>query len=184
MGPIHASFTKRFIPLAMNHFGLRGGHFNSTLKEFETILVNRPSGCSMMRGPFALSMNGAMGKILHTWGSTLTWTTQRQHAVHILSGMYSFFASSAFLQCFTQDSPAAGLLHMPPPPPPVPIMMQQPPYHALEAFDGGHGTCMTADWHRTFVPAPNQSYLQGNRVWEGTRARVSFALGADGLTPG
>jgi len=33
-GLIQLSATKRIIPLAMNRFSLRGGHFNATLKEF------------------------------------------------------------------------------------------------------------------------------------------------------
>ncbi len=66
VGPIQTSSTKRFIPIAMNHFGKRGGLFNSVLKEFATIMVTRPSGYSLMRGPFALSMNGALRKILHS----------------------------------------------------------------------------------------------------------------------
>ncbi len=54
VGPIHLFSMKHFIPLAMNHFGLRGGHFNATLEEFASLLVTRPSGCSLMKGPFAL----------------------------------------------------------------------------------------------------------------------------------
>jgi hypothetical protein len=61
------------------------------------MLVTRPSGCSLMRGPFALFLNGALGKIIHTWGSTLTRTAQRQHSAQILSDMDSFFASSSLL---------------------------------------------------------------------------------------
>ena len=34
VGPIQLSSTKSFNPLAINHFGLRGGHFNAALKEF------------------------------------------------------------------------------------------------------------------------------------------------------
>jgi hypothetical protein len=43
VGPIQFSSSKRFIPLSMNHFGLRGGHFNAFLKEFASLLVLRPS---------------------------------------------------------------------------------------------------------------------------------------------
>ena len=63
-GPIQYNATKRFIPLAMNHVGLRGGHFNAALKEFASLLVMRPSGCPLMKGPFALSLNGALRKIM------------------------------------------------------------------------------------------------------------------------
>ena len=70
--PIQFSPTNRFIPLAMDHFVLRGGHFNAALKEFVSLLVLRPSGCSLMIGPFALSLNGALWKILKSWGSRLT----------------------------------------------------------------------------------------------------------------
>ena len=71
-GPIHFSATRRLIPLALNHMGLRGGHFQATMKEFATILVTRLGGCSLLQGPFALSMNGALHKILNTLGSCLT----------------------------------------------------------------------------------------------------------------
>ena len=89
----------------MNHFGLRGGHFNAALKEFASLLVLRPSGCSLMSGPFALSLNGALRKILETWGSRLTWTAQRQHAAQIIGGMESFFSSASILSSFETDSP-------------------------------------------------------------------------------
>jgi len=79
-GPILSSTTRRLIPLALNHLGLRGGHFRAMLKEFATILVTRPGGCSLLQGPFALSINGALHKILNSWGSRLTWTAQREHA--------------------------------------------------------------------------------------------------------
>jgi hypothetical protein len=49
--------------------GLRGGHFAAIVKEFATILVTRPGGCALLQGPFALSINGALLKILNTWGS-------------------------------------------------------------------------------------------------------------------
>jgi hypothetical protein len=68
VGPIHNNSTKRFVPPAMNHLGLRGGHFNASLKSFATTLVTKPRGCSLMKGSFALSMNGALRKIMNTWG--------------------------------------------------------------------------------------------------------------------
>ncbi len=91
-GPIQASATRRFVPLAINHLGLRGGHFQALLKEFATTLVTRPGGCVLLQGPFALSINGALHKILNTWGSRLTWTAQRQHASQIIGSMEAFIA--------------------------------------------------------------------------------------------
>jgi hypothetical protein len=70
-GPIQSSATRRLVPLAINHLGIRGGHFQALLKEFATILVTRPGGCVLLQGPFALSINGALQKILNTWGSRL-----------------------------------------------------------------------------------------------------------------
>jgi hypothetical protein len=96
-GPIQSSATRRLIPLALNHMGLRGAHFQAMLMEFATILVTRPGGCSLLQGPFALSLNGALHKILNTWGSRLTWTAQREHAAQIVSAMDSFYASAQFL---------------------------------------------------------------------------------------
>jgi hypothetical protein len=107
-GPIHNCPTKRFIPLAMNHFGLRGGHFNAVLKEFASQLVLRPSGCPLMKGPFALSMNGALKKIMDSWGSRLTWIVQRHHAAQIIAGMDSFHSSASFLGSYGGVSPCAG----------------------------------------------------------------------------
>jgi len=101
--PIQLSPTMRFIPLAINHLGLRGSHFNATPREFATQLVMRPNGCSIMSGPFDVSLNGALRKLLFTWGARLTWTAQRQHAAQILNGMESFFANASFLFAFDQD---------------------------------------------------------------------------------
>jgi hypothetical protein len=50
-GPIQSSSTRRQVPLALNHLGLRGGHFSAFLKEFATILVTRPGGCALLQGP-------------------------------------------------------------------------------------------------------------------------------------
>jgi hypothetical protein len=72
-GPIQSSSTRRLVPLALNRMGLRGSHFAAVLKEFATILVTRPGGCALLQGPFALSINGALLKILNTSGSRLTW---------------------------------------------------------------------------------------------------------------
>jgi hypothetical protein len=63
---VQLSSTMRFIPLAMNHFGLQGCHFNAALREFASHLVMRLSGCSLMSGPFTLSLNGALKKILYS----------------------------------------------------------------------------------------------------------------------
>ena len=94
IGPIQSSSTRHLMLLALNHLGVRGGHFNAVLKEFATILVTRPGGCALLQGPFALSINGAFLKILNTWGSRLTWTAQREHAVQIVGDMDSFYAST------------------------------------------------------------------------------------------
>jgi hypothetical protein len=101
--PIQLSSTMRFIPLAMNHLGLRDSHFNAALREFATQLVMRPNGCSIMSGLFALSLNGALRKLLFTWGARLTSTTQRQHASQFLNGMDSFFANASFLSAYDQE---------------------------------------------------------------------------------
>ncbi len=42
--PVQDSATMRLIPLAMNHLGRRGGHFQAALKEFATVLVTKPGG--------------------------------------------------------------------------------------------------------------------------------------------
>jgi hypothetical protein len=65
--PIASSSTMRFIPLALNHLGLRGPHFQAILKEFATILVTKSEGCSLLYGPFALTHSGALYNILNTW---------------------------------------------------------------------------------------------------------------------
>ncbi len=86
----------RFVPLAMNHLGLRGGHFTALLTEFATLLIHRPAGCPLLQGPFALGLTAALHKILHAWGSCLTWTAQREHAAQIVRSTDAFHASSAF----------------------------------------------------------------------------------------
>ena len=73
------------------------------VREFATQLVMRPNGCTLMSGPFALSLNGALRKLLFTWGARLTWTAQRQHAAQILIGMDSFFANASFLTEYAQN---------------------------------------------------------------------------------
>ena len=80
VNPIASSSTMRFVPLALDHLGLRGPHFQAVLKEFASILVTKLEGCSLLRGPFALTPTGAFTKILRTWGARITWTAQREHA--------------------------------------------------------------------------------------------------------
>jgi len=97
VNPISSSYTKRFVPLALNHFGMRGPHFETVFKEFVTIVVIRPEGCPVLQGPFALNHFGALRKILRTWGSCFTWTTQREHASQLLRGMHAFYDTTAFV---------------------------------------------------------------------------------------
>jgi hypothetical protein len=107
-GPVQSSSTRRLVPLALNHLGLRGGHFNAVLKEFATILLTRPGGCPLLQGPFALSINGAFLKILNTWGSRLTWTAQREHAAQIVEAMDSFYSNSLSLSSSVVPGHGAG----------------------------------------------------------------------------
>jgi hypothetical protein len=95
--PIQESATRRLIPLASNHFGLRGPHFQVVLQEFATLLVAKPGGCPLLKGPFALTHTAAINHILHAWGGTLTWTLQREHAAQLVKGMLSFWDSMSFL---------------------------------------------------------------------------------------
>ena len=103
MKPIASSSTMRFIPLALNHFGLRGPHFQAALKEFATIVVTRPEGCALLRGPFALTLSGALHKILRSWGSCLTWTAQREHAWQIVRGLQAFYDSASFAKIWGRE---------------------------------------------------------------------------------
>jgi hypothetical protein len=109
-GPIQSNSTKRFVPLAMSHMGMRASHFNASLKEFAIIVVTKPSGCSLMKGPFALSMKGAIRRILNAWGARVTWTAQRQHATHALHNMESFYSCASFLSFVEHGFAASGLL--------------------------------------------------------------------------
>ncbi len=101
-GPVQSFATRRLIPLTLNHLGLRGGHFQAMMKEFATILVTRPGGCSLLQGPFALSINGALHKILNTWGSRLTWAAQRKHVAQIVGAMDAFYVGAQFLTVLDQ----------------------------------------------------------------------------------
>jgi hypothetical protein len=105
----------------MNHFGLRGGNFNAAFKEFASLLVLHPSGCPLMKGPFAHSLNGALRKILETWGPRLMWIIQRQHAAQIISGMEAFFSSTSFLSSYELDIPRNDT-----DPDPLALVPQQP----------------------------------------------------------
>jgi hypothetical protein len=53
-----------------------------------------------MKGPFALSINGALPKVLNSWRARLTWSAQRQHVAQTLSGMDSFFGGASFLSSY------------------------------------------------------------------------------------
>jgi hypothetical protein len=56
--PIQSSSTRRLVPLALNHLGLRGGHFIVVLKKFATILaMTRPGGCALLQGPGLRSLH-------------------------------------------------------------------------------------------------------------------------------
>jgi hypothetical protein len=77
------------------------------LKEFATIVITMPGGCSLLQGPFALSINGAFHKILNTWVSRLTWTAQREHAAKIVGAMDAFYVGAHFLT--VQDQRAVGV---------------------------------------------------------------------------
>ena len=70
---------------------MTGSHFHAVLKEFATIVVTGP----LLQGPFALTHSRALHKIMRSWGSLLTWTTQRENASQIVRGMQSFYDSTA-----------------------------------------------------------------------------------------
>ena len=102
--PISSSAIMRLIPLAMNHVGLRGPHFQAILKEFATSVVTNSSGCSLLQGPFAFYHKEDLQWTLRAWSSTLTWTLQQEHAGQIVRGMQSFFACSCFLSGWGQTT--------------------------------------------------------------------------------
>jgi hypothetical protein len=107
--PISSSSTMRlFVPLALNHFELRGPHFQAVLKEFATIMVTKPEGCSLLRGSFALTHSGALHKILRYWGSRLTWTALREHAGQIVRGLQAFYDSAAFVMNWEREGAWEG----------------------------------------------------------------------------
>ena len=83
----------RLIPLATNQFGRRGWHFEALLTELAYHLVDRPSGCHLLEGTFALSEHGAASFIKGRWGARLTWTVERAHALNVYSALLSFCCS-------------------------------------------------------------------------------------------
>jgi len=97
VNPISSSSTMRFVPLALNPFGLRGPYFQAVIEEFATILVTEPGGCSLLQGPFGLAHSGALHKIMRAWGSRLAMVAQRQHASQLVRGMHAFYASSTLM---------------------------------------------------------------------------------------
>ena len=90
---IQADPSMRLIPLAANQFGRRGWHFEALLTELAYHLVDRPSGCHLLEGTFALSEHGAASFIKRRWGARLTWTVERAHALNVYSALLSFCCS-------------------------------------------------------------------------------------------
>ena len=80
---LQTATSMRFIPLASNHLGRRGWHFEALLLELSFHIVHKPSGCRLMQGTFAMSADQAAADIRRCWGARLTWTTQRAHAMNI-----------------------------------------------------------------------------------------------------
>ena len=88
--PIQTDPTLRLIPLATNQFGRRGWHFEALLTELAYHLVDRPSGCQLLEGTYAMSGHRAVSYIKRCWGARLTWTVERAHAVNICSALLDF----------------------------------------------------------------------------------------------
>ena len=61
----------------------------------------------LLQGAFALSVNGALHKILNTWGSRLTWTARKEHAAQIVGAMDAFSAGAHLL--FVQNPRGIGI---------------------------------------------------------------------------
>ena len=80
---LQTATSMRFIPLASNHLGRRGWHFEALLLELSFHIVHKPSGRRLMQGTFAMSADQAAADIRRRWGARLTWTTQRAHAMNI-----------------------------------------------------------------------------------------------------
>ena len=55
--PISASSTMNFVPLALNHFGMRDPNYRAILKEFATIVVTRLEGCIMLSSSRSFRLN-------------------------------------------------------------------------------------------------------------------------------
>jgi hypothetical protein len=98
VNPLSMSADKRLIPLAMNHIGWRGPHFNAFLKEMATALITRPSGCYLISGSFAMSQGAALAHIMARWGARITWSIQREFAAPLVRAVMAHKASAAFLQ--------------------------------------------------------------------------------------
>ncbi len=93
----------RFIPLALNHLGLKGPHFQAALSEFATILIAKPEGYSLLRGPFALTHYGALHKIMRSLGTRLTWIAQREHASQVFRRIHSLYDAATFLMQWHEE---------------------------------------------------------------------------------
>ena len=61
-------------------------------------MVTNPASDSLLNDP----NKGALQKILRVWGSSLTWTIQRERAGRLVRGIQSFFAPSDFLSAWDQ----------------------------------------------------------------------------------
>ena len=70
--PIQEDPAMRLIPLAANQFGRRGWHFEALLIELAYYLVDRPSGCHLLEGTFAMSAYSAAFHIKRRWGAKVT----------------------------------------------------------------------------------------------------------------
>ena len=106
--PIQLSRTQRFIPLAMNQCGRRGPHFNAVLREHASLLINRPSGYNLLRGPFAVPPTVALAKVLSAWGMRITWTVQREYAAQIVRAVDTHKAAAHFCVSANGGSVHAG----------------------------------------------------------------------------
>ena len=62
-----------------------------------TVLITRPSGCSITTGPFAMTQGAALSNILARWGARITWTAQREFAAPLVRAVMAHKASAAFL---------------------------------------------------------------------------------------
>ena len=105
--PLQNSATQQtFIPLALNHFGRRGPHFNALLNQFASQLISRPGGCRLLNGPFAQTKASAFGSILARWGARITWVVQREFSAQILRAFESSIAAAEFIKTF--EAPVAS----------------------------------------------------------------------------